>query len=135
MAKGYTVSKLRRTLRRFPEELRTDLRAAITDGAAEVKAEIAQRAPVDKGKLRAEVHSQVSRDGLSALIGYSQNRSGFKRRWKRGGFEALWQEFGAKHHAAQPFIQPAFRAKLHGILNRIDAAVNSTIKKAQNWKG
>lgn len=131
---SYSVSKLRRTLRRFPEETRTDLRAAFDEGSRDLLNEIQSRAPVDDGRLRDAAHRQVSRDGLSAVVGYSKNRSGFKRKWLKGGFEALWQEFGAKQHAAQPFIQPAFRARLHGLLDRIDAAVNETIRRAQNWK-
>jgi hypothetical protein len=134
-ASPYKVSRLRRKLRRFPEETTAGLKQAIKESAADLEAEIRTRAPKDTGRLAENAFGQVSRDGLSALAGYSKNRPGFKRKWRRGGFEALWQEFGAKQHAPQPFIAPAFRARLRGILDRIDAAVSETIRKAQNWKG
>jgi hypothetical protein len=106
----------------------------MTDAGRVLKQEISQRAPKDEGDLAAQVHAQVSRDGLSVVAGYSKTRPGFKKAWRRGGFTALWQEFGARQHAAQPFVGPAFRAKLRGILDKVDAAVTRTIKRAQNLR-
>ena len=120
-------------MRRFPEETRADIRKAMDDGSRELLEEVQSRAPVDEGKLKANAHRAVSRDGLSAVVGYSPKRSGFRRKWLKGGFTSLWQEFGAQQHAAQPFLRPAFRARLHGIIARIDKAVNDSIRKAQDY--
>ena len=48
----YKVSKLRRTLRRFPEELRADIAKEMDDGSRMVLEEVKARAPVDEGNLR-----------------------------------------------------------------------------------
>jgi HK97 gp10 family phage protein len=127
------TSKLRRQLRRFPEETRAELKAEFETSGKELRDTISANAPEDEGYLKEAAHYQVSNDGLSVVAGYSPKRTGFKRLWKRGGFTALWQEFGTKQHRAQPFISPSFRQKLPGILARIEAAVNKTIKNAQNY--
>jgi HK97 gp10 family phage protein len=124
-------SKLRRQIRRWPEELRKDLRMVMTSAGAELRDTIWTNAPKDEGDMADQVMYRVSRDGLSVQIGYSK-RSGFKRAWKAGGFKALFQEYGTRHHGAQPFVGPAFREKLASILNHIDAAVNRTIRRASN---
>lgn len=124
-------SALRRKLRRFPEVLRSDLRMVMTMNGDLLVNEIKARAPKDEGDMADHVIARVSRDGLSVQIGYG-NRPGFKQAWKRGGFHALFQEYGTVHHAAQPFIGPAFRAKLGQMLTRIDNAVNRTLKRASS---
>lgn len=125
-------SRLRRKLRRFPEELRKDIREAMEDAGRELQQEMASRAPKDEGDLANAAHYVVSRDGLSVRVGYG-TAPGFKRKWnKGGGFTALFQEFGTRNHKANPFIRPSYRAKLSAILNRIDQAVNSTLRKASS---
>jgi hypothetical protein len=128
------VSRLRRSLRRFPDELKGPIKRAMEHAGAELAREIADRAPVEEGDLKAAAHYQVSRDGLAVHAGYSKNRTGFKRKWRKGGFVALWQDFGAKQHPATPFIAPAFRAKLARNLDLIEAAVDAVIRAAQNYK-
>lgn len=91
--------------------------------------EIEARAPKDEGDMAEQVSFKVSNDGLSVRVGYGK-QAGFKRAWKAGGFKALWQEYGTVNHGPQPFIGPAFRAKLNDALRRIEAAVNRTIRRA-----
>lgn len=122
-------SKLRRQLRRWPEELRADLRMVMTMNGTLITNEITARAPKDEGDMSEQASFVVSRDGLSVQIGYSKRR-GFKRAWKQGGFKALWQQFGTRHHGATPFISEAFRAKVGDALRRIESAVKRTIRRA-----
>ena len=124
-------SRLRRKLRRFPEALRQDIGLVMQLGGEEIRAEIERTAPRAEGRLAEAAHKVVSRDGLSVKIGYG-NQVGFRRLWNKGGLEALWQEFGTRHHAAQPFIRPAFRAKLGDFLSRVDRAVNRTLRRASS---
>lgn len=122
-------SKLRRQLRRWPEELRRGVQTVMTYSGDTLRNEIEMRAPKDEGDLSEQVLSRVSRDGLSVQVGYSK-RVGFKTAWKKGGFKALFQEYGTRHHGAQPFIGESYRAKLAGILGDIEAAVNKAINRA-----
>lgn len=123
---------LRKKLRTMPDLVTDGIKREIELGANEIGQEIEARAPRNSGDLAENVTVRISNDKLGAAIGYSPNRAGFKRAYKRGGFKALFQEFGTKHHAAQPFIGPAFRSKLKGILDRIDAAVTAGLRKARN---
>ena len=127
----YNESRLRKKLRRFPEVLRSDLRMVMTMNGVLLAQEIEKRAPKESGIMAGKVRSVVSRDGLSVRIGYSREPR-FKQAWKKGGFVALFQEYGTRYHAAQPFIGPAFRAKLMDALRRIDSAVNRTLKRASS---
>lgn len=122
-------SKLRRQLRRWPEELRRGVQTVMTYSGDTLRAEIERLAPKDEGDMAEQALSRVSRDGLSVQVGYSK-RVGFKTAWKRGGFKALFQQWGTRHHPATPFIDVAYRNKLAGILGDIDAAVNKAINRA-----
>ena len=126
-------SKLRRQLRMFERSVspgaNEEITKAIETAARELTEEIRSRAPKDEHRLAEAVQFKMSSDGLGANIGYSANKAGFRMAWKRGGFEALFQEFGTRHHAAQPFIRPSYRARLQRNLNLIDDAVRRTVRR------
>jgi len=122
---------LRRKLRRFPEDLRAEIAIPMKLGAEELAATITANAPKDSGDMAEEVTYRLSRDGLSAQIGYSK-RAGFKRAWKRGGFKALWQEYGTRKMPAHKFISPSYMQLLPRILDSIDRAVARTLRRASS---
>lgn len=124
-------SRLRRKLRRFPEDLRAEIAIPMKLSAEELAATMTANAPKDSGDMAEEVTFRLSRDGLSAQIGYSK-RAGFKRAWKAGGFKALWQEYGTRNHPAHKFIRPAYAQLLPTILDRIDRAVRRTLQRASS---
>jgi len=95
----------------------------------EFEDEIRLRAPKDQGDLADAAHHVVSSDKMGVAIGYSKDKPGFKRVWKKGGFVALFQEFGTSQHAAKPFVRPAWRAKIGSALDRIDAARRRTVQR------
>lgn len=124
-------SRLRRKLRRFPDELRAEVAIPMKLSAEELADAITANAPKDSGDMAEAASYRVSRDGLSAQIGYSK-RAGFKRAWKRGGFKALWQEYGTRHHPAHKFVRPAYAQLLSTILDRIDRAVSRMLARASS---
>lgn len=121
-------SRLRKQLRRLEPELRAPIRAEMEHAGKTLADAIDALAPKDTGEMAEAAMYKVSSDGLGVSAGYSAKQTGFKRQWKKGGFKSLWQEFGTKKHAAKPFIRPAYKAKLGGILDRIDRAVRDVIK-------
>jgi HK97 gp10 family phage protein len=131
VARRVNDSRLRRKLRRFPEVLRAEIALPMKLSAEELAGMIEANAPKDSGDMAEEVNYRLSRDGLSAQIGYSKS-AGFKRAWNRGGFKALWQEFGTRNHPAQKFIRPSYTQLLGRILDRIDAAVRRTLARASS---
>lgn len=108
------------------------MRMVMTSAGALLRDEIWLNSPKDEGDMADQATFRVSRDGLSVQVGYSK-RVGFKRAWKAGGFKALWQEYGTRHHKAQPFVRSAFREKLSQILNYVDRAVKRTIIRASRY--
>lgn len=43
--------------------------------------------------------------------------------------QARFQEFGNRHHAAQPFARPAFNSDVHAMLNRVSKEMRTEIEK------
>jgi len=121
-------SRLRKQLRRLEPSLRMPIRIEMDRAGRELVAAMDAGAPKQTGEMAEAAIYKVSSDGLGVSAGYSGNQVGFKMKWRRGGFKALWAEFGTKHHAATPFIRPAYRQKLGGILTRIEVAVRDVIK-------
>lgn len=126
--KGGTA--LRRKLRKLPDDVTAEITQTLQEIGPQLSSAIAQAAPYDTGRLADASRYQLSRDGLGLAAGYSAKRSGFRRLWLKGGFEALWQEFGTKKHAAQPFISPTFRRLIPGMLTKIENAVTRVLQKA-----
>lgn len=120
------VNKVRRILRRLPDEIAKPVRDEIKYGAELLHAEIMQGAPKDTGDMAAAASYKLGRDGLSAQIGYSPR---WKRLWKLGGWYARFQEFGTKAMAAHPFIFPALERNRKHIVDRVRAAVVSVLDR------
>jgi hypothetical protein len=135
VARRVKDSQLRRKLRRLlPDSIRDEIRVVMNSSADQLLEAMRANAPKDEGDMAEQAHKVVSRDGLSAKIGYG-NQAGFRRQWKRGGFKALWQEYGTRFHGANAFIRPAFRQQLRSILDNIDAAVIRALRKATSKVG
>lgn len=121
-------SRLRKQLRRLEPELRAPIRADMDRAGKELVDAMEAMAPKETGEMADAAMYKVSSDGLGVSAGYSAKQGGFKRQWKKGGFKALWQEFGTKKHPATPFIRPAYKQKLAGILTRIETSVRDVIR-------
>lgn len=127
------ASRLRRTLKRWPDELTADITAEMKAAAIILEATLENKAPKDEGNLARAATARVGKDGLGVTAGYSKHKPGFVREWKKGrGFTALFAEFGTSHHAAQPFIRATWRERVKGILDRVDGAVKRSLDKAKS---
>jgi HK97 gp10 family phage protein len=122
---------LKRTLRRLPKAVRAEIPKGLEAAGKLVTAEIKARAPKRSGRMAMAAQYSVSRDKMSVRIGYTRFRNPFKRWWYRGGFAALYQEFGTKNMPAKPFIKPAFRAKLPRALTMIENSVSRALDRAR----
>lgn len=147
VSKLHGMSRLRRKLHHMPEAVRDEVRPAMEDGAERIRDIARTLAPKGEGDLADAITPKVSRDGLSALVGFSRTKAGFKRAWKKAGWRAHFAEFGThgswrreggtmgynRGIRATPFLRPAFRVALPAILDRIDAAVDRALKRASRW--
>lgn len=123
MAKVIGASRLRRKLKRMPDEINLQLRAVIREQAEGVKAEIRRRAPVSSvfsdalkdfdGKsrkhLRDAIETRYSKDGLRVRIGL------IGKRVMKVFYYARFLEFGFRHRGGKfikiPFFFPAWLAR------------------------
>lgn len=122
-------SRLRRKLRRFPDALTEEIAEEMRESSEIIRRAIEAEAPRDEGDLGMAAHAVVSSDGLSAKIGYG-NQAGFRNKWKKGGFVALFQEFGTRTMMANPWIRRLWRVHLPRVVDRIDARVNNVLRRA-----
>lgn len=120
------IDELSKAFRRFFDDF--DVVETGTSALREVAEEIAEeaqiRAPVLTGRLKSSIEVEaVDRTGDVN----SRGRSGFSVGPTRSGMpQALMQEYGTRHHSAQPFMRPAWdkhggeaaEAKLQSSLER-----------------
>lgn len=121
---------LRRKLKRLPDSIKGEVQEAITDSREAIYADSLAGVPVDQGDLAGALHRKSSSDKLGARIGYW--RKGNARRWKRGGWRALFILFGTKTIPANNFLMRAYRKNERWVINRVSKAVGSALKKASN---
>lgn len=128
----FSGSRLRKKMRRWPEQTREGVRLTMGQIGQQLASQLEAQAPKDEGHLSAAARYKVSRDGLGVSVGYSNTKDGFRREWKKGGFVALFAEFGTRHHAAKPFIRPIWRANIQNALTRINSAVVEAFKNKRD---
>ncbi|WP_422028485.1 HK97-gp10 family putative phage morphogenesis protein [Pyruvatibacter mobilis] len=121
------VSKLRKQLRRLPDDVTAEVREAIADSAEMMRFEQLKRVPVDEGDLAASIEIKLGRDKMSADIGPGARTKKAKR---RGGWRARFIEFGTRYISARPFVGPAFDAGKDRATQWIDRAVTRALKRA-----
>ena len=97
------------------------LPGVVSSAAAIVASEIAARAPVDTGALRAHVAEVEVTGATSATATVSVDDSA------QGGIEhyAIFVEFGASHMPAKPFFRPGVQAAR----NRVQAHFEDEFSK------
>lgn len=134
------VGRLRGLLKRLPATITAPVKAAIKDGAEEIRAEMLTRVPVRDGDLAAGIGFKISGDKLSAKIGFFG-----KRVMRKVGWRAKFAEFGYgpgiykrgprkgqsfQHVAGRAFMVPAMRASRDNIIRDIDRRVDRALAKA-----
>lgn len=132
MANRVNNTAVMKMFKRFPDALTEELKTAVATGAETLRVEISANAPKATGELANDADAVVSKDGLSASVGYDSNAPGFKAEWKKHGFIAVFQEYGTKKMPAHPFVRPAYLFVLPKILAGIQAAVSNTLNRASN---
>jgi len=121
------VNKLRRTLRRLPSEVTIGIRNSIERGAAAIEADMMINIPKDTGDTAAKISSKVSRDGLTAQIGFIGKKA------VEGAYVARFIEYGTKGHGnvppqpARPFMAPAFDANRDWIASEAQAQIRKVL--------
>ncbi len=88
------IARLQQAMREMPEIITEELGKAVRDLMLIVEAKAKELCPVDTGKLRASI-TPVIQSWAEAYVGTNTEY-------------APYVEFGTKHMAAQPYLEPAF---------------------------
>lgn len=142
MSQVQRAGKLRRKLRRFPEEMTDGLKDELQAGIKLIQRDATRRVPVDSGDLKRLLSSTKAvgkkEKGLSWQFGL---RTG---KLTKEGFYALFIEYGTKGFSGttrggrkvnippqqpQPFMRPALAKYRKQLRRRIDRKVDETIRK------
>lgn len=111
------ASRLRRKLKRLPDEINSELRTVIAEEGAAVLHEMETRAPVSEaglpkdfqGKprehLRDALEMRLSKDGLKVRVGL------IGKKVMKVFFFARFLEFGTRKMGKRPFIFPAWQSR------------------------
>jgi len=130
------LSELTRTLEGMAANVqRNALRRAVSSGAAIIRNEAKERAPVRTGEMRRDIQMKRERTADAQIATYAVYvRSGKKSRLagkarnvERDSFYWRFVEFGTSKQAAQPFMRPAFEAKKNEAVDTIKATLIARI--------
>ena len=100
---------------KLPGRVRRTLERVIAEEAAETAADARERAPRDTGALQESIHAEQT-DVLTWEV-------------RDGVPYGIFQEFGARFHAAQPFMTPALHAAEIRLEGRLATALNETLRR------
>jgi len=120
-------SALRRTLQKLPDEITKDVKLALKEAAEVVHADTLQNIPVASGELVRSLHKAKRSNGFVWRVGWW--KKGNLKKWRQGGWRALFIEYGTKHQRAQPMLGPAVRNNKRWIIRRVSRAVNKALKR------
>lgn len=118
--------ELRRKFRDLGDRMQKNVvRGALRSAATPVLKEAHALAPKDEHDLANAIAMTVSvkKNESSAAVGIKRRQEGAPARY------AHLQEFGTRHHRAQPFLRPALDNKRGDVIDRFADAVKSQIKR------
>lgn len=117
---------LRRQFRELGDRMQKNVvRGSMRSAATPVMKEAQRLAPIDEYDLRNAIALTVSvrKNESFGAVGIKRRQEGAPARY------AHLQEFGTRHHRAQPFLRPALDNKKGEVIDRFAAAVKSQITR------
>lgn len=127
------LKRFQKRMRAIPEEVRKTVGPALVASAEEIANMQRSLAPVDDGDLRAsiavtgpgETTPPYSQPGGSRVAGVNE---AFITAGNSDVRYAHLQEFGTKHHLAQPYFWPGFRLTRKRALARVKRAISKAVR-------
>jgi len=121
-----------------PRVARNALRSSVSAGAAVIRNDARNRAPVDTGEMKKDIQIKRERDAQGEMSakysvfvrsGKKSRLSGKSRDVQKDSFYWRFVEFGTSKMAAQPFLRPAFEAKKEDAIKAIGEKLDERIQK------
>jgi len=144
MSKVKGGAKLRRKLKRFPEEATGELKEEIEDGARQLQAETVRRIPRDSGDLANALKSKSAVGKKDKGLKWEFGLRG--KKLQRDFFYWRFVEYGTKGFSgtdrrgrqitippmrARPALRPALEKVRKGMRKRIDQAMDRALDKVR----
>ena len=131
MARGTTNTKgwTRKLTRTVPKAVKRAAQREIENQAEITEAAIARRVPVDKGDLKASLHTEPlegsERVGVAIVEGGTPQTQTHRG---KAGDVAIHVEFGTKDSPAQPHFWPTARQRKRPTRNAVNKAIRNAIR-------
>lgn len=134
------ASRLKRKLKRMPEEITAELKKTIHDQSHSLLREIQARTPVSgdavplswegnpRKHLRDAWEVRISKDGLFSRIGIMGKRN------KNTFFFATFLEFGTKYIRRIPMVVPSWTRRREHTRREIRKATLRALRRTAQWK-
>ncbi|SLN19978.1 hypothetical protein ROJ8625_00703 [Roseivivax jejudonensis] len=130
------LKSFQRRMQAIPKEARKAVQPALAQGGYEISEAMESLAPEDEGDLIGSI--TVTLGGQSTPL-YSQPGGSYlvpenQVAITAGNSEVRYphlQEYGTRHHPAQPFFWPGFRLARKRAENRIKRAIGKAIREAK----
>lgn len=136
MANDGGLSSFQRRMRAIPKAAREAVKPALMQGAYEIADIMEDLAPEDEGDLKnsitvtgpGQATPPYSQPGGSTVV--PENEAAITAGSTDVRYPHL-QEYGTRHHAAQPFFWPAVRLGRKKAMNRIKRAIGNAVREAK----
>lgn len=124
-----------------PKVARNGLRRAVSAGAAVIRDDARQRAPVATGEMRRDIMIKRERDArggdtfgakYSVFVrsGKKSRLAGKGRNVQKDSYYWKFVEFGTSKMAARPFLRPAFASKRDAAVDAMGQKLGEAIESA-----
>ena len=113
------LAELQAALKKFPDEFKRASEQVLGQPLALLTREAKSEAPVDTGRLRSSIASQIVRGPGSQIVGKVGTNVEY----------AIHQEYGTRYQPGKPFLRPALAKHKDRIVLMVDKAIVKILKR------
>lgn len=112
------LEELQKALARFPKEWERTARQALKPGLALLESGAKKEAPVDTGRLRSSIASEVVKGPGSEIIGKVGSSLEY----------APYQEYGTRYQPGKPYLRPTLAKEKNRVIKMFEAGIKQALK-------
>lgn len=113
------LEELQRALEGFGGDWSEVASEALGIGLATLESAAKVNAPVDTGRLRSSIASQIERTVGSEIVGKVGSNVEY----------ASYQEYGTKYQSGKPYLRPALEQNLNTVVKQFEEGINRALAR------